>query len=747
MIENPFGRLAPFIQEYIYAQGWAELRAVQVEACRVIFATDAHLLLSAGTSSGKTEAAFLPVLTQITENPPATVGVLYIGPTKALINDQFLRLNDLLQEADVPVWHWHGDVAQSQKRKLLLNPRGVLQITPESIESLLLNHSADLTHLFGNLRFVVIDEVHVFMGSERGRQILCQLERLSRYVPTEPRRIGLSATLGDRTLAEEWLRAGTKRRVITPDVAGGPQRVRLAVAYFDETGPDVDADDPRGDDRAPMDTVPSDDMAPGAGASVFERYVFEKSRGLKTLIFANNRRETESMITSLRQIAKAENTPDVYHVHHGSISAPLREVAEQAMRDPDEPAVVAATVTLELGIDIGQLERVIQLEAPFSVASFLQRLGRSGRRGNPSEMWIVCRAQRIDATSPVPEQIPWHLVQAIAIIQLYLEEHWIEPIPPATYPFSLVYHQTMSVLASRGELTPAALAQQVLPLPPFRAITRDDYRALLAHLVAIDHIQRTDEGGLIVGLTGEKIVRDFHFYAVFPDNDEYAVREEARAIGSIVRPPPPGERFGLAGRSWEVIEIDSKRKVVFARRAKGRAPAQWSGGGGDVHTRVLERMRTVLNETSDHSYLQTGARSRLAEARGLARSVGLEHQNVVGLGGHAFCIFPWTGSAAFRALQRYLQIVGSESLGITDIQGVSPYYLTVHCPDVTRETLLDFLRSISTRPIVSESLLRPGEALRIQKYDEFVPDDLLRKAFVADHLDTAALSASARHWR
>ena len=234
MSENVFYRLAPFIQEFIYRNNWTELRAIQVEACRVIFETDAHLLLSSGTASGKTEAAFLPVLTLLTEDPPAAVGVLYIAPIKALINDQFLRLNDLLKEADIPVWHWHGDVSGSHKQKMIKNPSGVLQITPESLESLLINKNRDLVRIFGDLRFVVIDVVHSFMGTDRGIQVLCQLERLQRYIRTKPRRIGLSATLGDYTLAEKWLASGTDKAVHTPQVRSGSQKVRIAVEHFYE---------------------------------------------------------------------------------------------------------------------------------------------------------------------------------------------------------------------------------------------------------------------------------------------------------------------------------------------------------------------------------------------------------------------------------------------------------------------------------------------------------------------------------
>jgi ATP-dependent Lhr-like helicase len=227
-----FGRLSPFIQDYIYTHRWDELREIQVEACKVIFDSDNHLLLASGTASGKTEAAFLPVLTDITNNPSSSIAVLYIAPIKALINDQFVRLNDLLKEADIPVWHWHGDVSPTHKKRMLNNPTGILQITPESLENMLLNKGNELIRLFHDLRYVIIDEVHSFMSSDRGMQILCQLERLHWHTKVQPRRIGLSATLGDYSLAEKWLASGTDRRVSTPTVNMGSKNIRLAVEHF-----------------------------------------------------------------------------------------------------------------------------------------------------------------------------------------------------------------------------------------------------------------------------------------------------------------------------------------------------------------------------------------------------------------------------------------------------------------------------------------------------------------------------------
>ena len=733
MSDNPFYKLAPFIQEYIYKQGWTELRAVQVEACRVIFETDDHLLLATGTASGKTEAAFLPVLTLLHQNPAHTIGALYIGPLKALINDQFLRLNDLLKEADIPVWHWHGDVSRSHKTKLLDDPRGVLQITPESLESMLINRRTHLPRLFEDLRFLIIDEVHAFMGSDRGRQVLCQLHRLSRFTRRSPRRIGLSATLGDYSLAEAWLASGTDRPVVTPQVEAGHQRIRLSVEHF----------------WLPPESSKANGLREGDHdeANAYCRYLFDCTRAReKCLVFANSRGETEAVVAAMRDMARRERLRDIYHVHHGSISAPLREAAETAMRDPDTPAICAATVTLELGIDIGQLERIVQLRSPFSVSSFVQRLGRSGRRGAPAEMWFACSETHPQAKDTLPARIPWDLLQATAIIQLYLEKRWIEPIRPPQYPVSLLYHQTMSALAEMGELSAAALAQRVLTLPVFQQVSQEDFRTLLLHLIEIDHIERMNEGGLIIGLAGEKIVKNFRFYAVFPDNEEFVVIEGSTQIGSIVMPPPPGERFGLAGFTWEVVDIDADRKVVSAKRVGGRVQASWAGGSGDIHTRVLERMRRVLLEDKEYPYIQAGARQRIKEARSLAREAGLVATHIVPLGGDTYTILPWLGSVAYRTLERVLRHRTKDRLGIRGMTGMSPYHLTFHMqagsPTQLYAELLGAVQSLST----NEQLLTADEAPQLQKYDEYVPAPLLRMAFASEHLDIDELRAELHTW-
>ncbi|BDA67767.1 DEAD/DEAH box helicase-like [Calothrix sp. PCC 7716] len=710
-MNKTFNRLAPFIQEYIYNNNWTELRPIQTAASEVIFDTDAHLLVAAGTAAGKTEAAFLPVITVLHAENPRSIGVIYIGPIKALINDQFERLNELLREADIPVIPWHGDVAQSRKNKALKNPRGILQITPESLESLLINKNDDLPRLFGDLRFVIIDEVHAFMGTERGCQILCQLARIAQVTGKQHRRIGLSATLGDYELAQAWLRSDTDKQVITPKLEAGKRNIKLALEHFYIS-----------------------DGALSYETNAYSQYIYNLSKNSKCLIFANNKAQTESIIAALRQIAAQEKEPDIYHVHHGSIAASLRQQAENAMREKDKPAVTAATLTLEVGVDIGNLERVIQLEAPMSVASFLQRLGRAGRRGKPSDMRFVCAEEVLDE-APIYEQIPWQLIQSIAIIQLYMQERWVEPFKPVKYPFSLLYHQTMSIIAANCEISPANLAKRVLALSTFQYISQDDYRLLLNYLVGIDHIQKTDKGRLILGMNGEKIVNRFQFYAVFPENLEFAVNCNATNIGSIAMIPTVGSEFGLAGRTWQVLDVDFRKKSISVKPTEGQGSVFWRGGSGAIHTKVLQRMRRVLCEDTEYSYLQPNALKRLKQVRELVQGLGLDENYIVRLPKGKCIIFPWLGTAGFKTLERMLNTFCRESLEIKSIGGSCPYYITVRLPRDKVDNLEPEITSLCTQRIIPEHLVSEAEAPQLQKYDEYIPYPLLRKAFVHDYLD------------
>ena len=620
--DRVFARFPDFIKEYIYGHGWSELRDVQLDAAKVIFESDSNLLISSSTASGKTEAAFFPILSDIYDDPEAklSVSVLYIAPLKSLINDQFYRLDELLDMSGVRVTHWHGDVGVSHKSKLLKNPEGILQITPESLEAMLMKRANDIPRLFGSLRYVVIDEVHAMIGSDRGNQVLCQLARIGRLIGHHPRRIGLSATVGDIDLTAEWLGMGSGRDTIAPRPKRTPLKWRLCLEHFYTQNPsELQTPAPA------LATAPPIDRGGSAGLDPGYEFLYDSVYNRKAIVFSNSREETEYVTATLRQISRARSDDDIFLIHHGNLSASIREDAESRMKDEEVlRAVTCATVTLELGIDIGRLDRVAQMGSPTTVSGFLQRLGRSGRRGSPPEMIMVYREDTPLPNAPLPQIIPWELLRGIAIIDLYSDERFIEPPRIKKMPLSLAFHQTLSILASVGELTPKALAERVLTLPPLTVLGKESYRALLVSMINNDYVQLTDEGGLIVGLAGERIINSFKFYAVFKDSEDFTVRCDSEEIGTITTPPPPGDRFALAGRVWEVKEVDVPRKLVYVKSVEGKMEVSWPGDSGEIHTKLLVAMRNVLFNGKDYAFLGDNAKARLENARKVAKNARMD---------------------------------------------------------------------------------------------------------------------------
>ena len=737
-----FDRYAPFVQEYIYQNHWENLRSIQVAAADAIFNTDENVLLTASTASGKTEAAFFPIITLFSEDMPSSVGCIYIGPLKALINDQFSRLNDLCAEADIPVWHWHGDVAQSHKAKLMRHPSGILQITPESLEALLLHKHAAIAKLFGDLRFVVIDEVHSLLRGDRGGQTLCLIERLSRIAGVNPRRIGLSATIGDPEGTGEFLSLGTGRKTIIPKIDAKGSKWRLSMEHFYVKDAQA-AEDKQIPGALPVLEEKTDDAPANADPGI--GYIFEHTRGKKCLVFVNSREECEMVTTTLRHYCELNHEPDRFLVHHGNLSASYRETAEGIMKDDSQYMTTVTTATLELGIDIGRLERAFQIDAPWTVSSFLQRMGRTGRRELPPEMWFVIREDEPEVRAMLPTTIPWKLLQGIALVQLYLEERWVEPPRLDRLPFSLLYHQTMSTLASCGELSPRALADRVLRLHYFHRITQEDYRVLLRHLIATDHIQQTEQGGLIVGLAGERVINSFKFYGVFQENEEYTVRSESQELGTVVSPPPVGEKLAIAGHVWQVLDVDHKRRLIYCQQVKGSVPAYFGQCPGDLHTKILTRMRRVLQEDRQYPYLMKNAVARLEQARFTAAHSGAAEKTLINLGGNMWCLLPWVGTYTFLTMERFLKIKCADRLGLRNLDSARPFFIQFTMK-ADESAFFRVLAEEIRKPIDPMELVYPKELPLFDKYDEYLPEELVKKGFALGVLDVDGLREKVLSW-
>ncbi len=724
-----FNRLAPFIQDFIYENKWEELRGNQVAACEVIFDTEDNLLLSSGTASGKTEAAFLPVLTEIYNKPSSSVGILYISPLKALINDQFKRLEQMLLDSNLPVTKWHGDASQTQKNKLIKNPEGLLQITPESLESLITNKRSACLSLFSDLRFVIIDEVHYFMRDVRGLQLLCVLERLKQLTGVNPRRIGLSATLGDISLAVNWLNTGTGRNCTAPIVEEGKKRVRLHIERFVNYAEERDLITRDGSGN--VVDVNSGDI----GDREHYEYLFRQTLDKKTIIFTNSREETEFIIAHIREIALQNKAPDVYRVHHGNVSALLRENTEDEMKSADEKIVTGATVTLELGIDIGSLDQAVQVGAPLNVSSFAQRLGRCGRRGQvPQLLFTFVESIRINSAD-ILGPINWEFIRTISIIQLYLKDHWIEPIPPQNHAYNLLYHQTMSCLKSNGEMSPAGLAQSILSLGCFKNIPQEDYKWLLSHMINIDQLQRTEHGGLIIGREGEKIVNSHKFLTIFMAPEYLLVKDENRTIGTVDKVYPVGTRFALAGIAWETVDVNEKSKVIFVKKVPGVSVVDWNVDfNAELHTVLVRKVRSVLKENEPYPYLSDRCRDRLAEIQYIARNSGILDNLVTPLSDRKYAIFPWVGTRQLITLNYALRHRKIKS----KLPWITCVYLEVLF-EGSKEELESIIYDIVHSDLNLYDLPLPDKVQIDGKYNEFIPLELLRKQFIEDYLDFEGL--------
>jgi ATP-dependent Lhr-like helicase len=346
----------------------------------------------------------------------------------------------------------------------------------------------------------------------------------------------------------------------------------------------------------------------------------------------------------------------------------------------------------------------------------------------------------------LPDMIPWYLIQGIALVQLYIEERFVEPPRMDRLPFSLLYHQTMSTLASCGEMTPGELASRVLPLAAFRRITKEDYRILLRHLLEIDHISRTENGGLILGLAGERVVNNYKFYAVFQENVEYTVRAGSEQLGTIVKPPPVGAKIAIAGRVWVVEEVDHKRREVYCSMVKGNIPAYFGDVAGDIHTRILERMYLVLSEDLSYPYLMPHAVCRLADARDTFRKSLMSERPLVHLGGKMWALFPWLGSYAFLALERFLKLRCARRLGMKGLNSSRPYYMQFTL-QVSEAEFYEIVCEEAERELDPLELVYAKENPVFEKYDEFVPEELVRKGFALGVLDTEGMKSRVLGWR
>lgn len=729
-----FDLLDERIRRWIWNEGWTELRAAQEHAIPPILEGSHDVIVAAATAGGKTEAAFLPILTNLLKESPLASSVLYVSPLKALINDQWGRLERLCDNLEIPVYPWHGDITGKRKQRFLRDRTGILLITPESLESILVNRGHGLAGIFAFLRYVVVDELHSFIGSERGKQLQSLLHRLEVSVSRKIPRIGLSATLGDMSLAASFLRPTGADQVKLVIASDEGQELRLLLKGYVETPPKL-TEPEIAKAEAQGEAVELEDVVPGGDLAISE-HLFKSLRGANNLIFPNSRAKVELYADLLRRMCERNGMPNEFWPHHGNLSKDIRSETEAALKKNDRPASAICTTTLELGIDIGSVKSVAQIGTPPSVASLRQRLGRSGRRGDPAILRVYCLEAPFQPDLPINDRLRAQLVQSVAMVRLLLDG-WYEPPRIEGWHLSTLIQQLLSLIAQYGGITPPKAWEILCAKGPFSAIPKQAFVDLLRCLHEKDMLMQQDDGLLLHGGLGEKLVNHYHFYAAFATEEEFRVVTGGKTLGTlpISRPLTEGALIIFAGRRWLVANIEMSKKIIDVVPAGGGRPPKFDGSGGMVHDRVREEMRAVLDEADYPEFLDATGRKLLGEARDTFDRMELSERAVVEAGDNCH-LFLWKGDWVQDTVALMLR-----SRGLSAVNEGIAILITGESPGRVLDELQNLVDAGEPDPIGLAALV--GNKQR-EKWDGLLSEDLLCRNFASEMLNTRGAMETCR---
>lgn len=715
-----FHLLHPRIQRYLWAEQWAALREVQELAIPLVLRADQDVIIAASTASGKTEAAFLPALTHLLNTDEEGL-IVYISPLKALINDQFERLQRLCEDLEVPVWPWHGDISGSTKQRFFKHPRGVLLITPESLEAMLCNRGTSVAAAFSKLLYVVVDELHAFIGSERGKQLQSLMHRIDVLLRRRTPRLGLSATLGDFSSAGRFLRAGPSPALV--NAASNDNALQLVIKGYEEPGA------PNGQEDEPT--------APNAVA----QHLYKVLCGTNNLIFPNSRREVERYTHLLNRLSEQDGRPREFWPHHGSLSKEIRTDTEAALKQKERPATAVCTNTLELGIDIGAVKSIAQIGPPPSVASLRQRLGRSGRRkGEPAVLRGYVIENAIDANSPLETRLRLATVQTIASVFL-LTQKWYEPPSVNGLHLSTLVQQLLSSIAQYGGLKATQAYQLLCTDPgPFHGLSHDAFAELLRHLGQEQVLIQDSSGLLLHGPVGDRLVNHYTFYAAFSVDEEFKIVAAGKTLGTlpVSQLLSPGQRILFGGRTWLVEQVEDAQKTIYVAAAKGGNPPLFNGSGGQVHTQVRQTMRRLYQQELEPVFLDPTASRFLQEAQSAYFHLGMDGKFLLDQGSNLL-LLTWLGDSANEAIACLLNAQGfvsqADRLGVEISKGGR-----------SLDDVIKVLGRIARTPAPSpETLLHSAKNLTTQKWDGLLPTRLLQRSYATLRLDLDEATAWLAH--
>jgi ATP-dependent Lhr-like helicase len=677
---SSYNLLADPIKKYVRDKRWEELRPIQDAAIQRIISTDDNYILASRTASGKTEAAFLPILSKVNFNE-AGIQVLYISPLIALINDQFYRIEELCKYLEVPVTKWHGEANRTLKEKIIKDPNGIMLITPESLEAMFVNRPHHVNHLFSNLKYVVIDEIHSFIGSGRGAQLKSILSRLQDLNLKKFNIVGLSATIGDYEEAKKFTGDVLHTKVLLDKTS---KEIETEFRYFKNEGIEL-----------PLDLL---------------KDLYLETRNNKVLIFPNSRGRAEEVAVKLKKISEKVKGHTNYFSHHSSVDKEVREYVEYfAKSNNRQNFCISCTSTLELGIDIGSVDEVVQIDATHSIASLIQRVGRSGRQdGVKSNLFLYATDK-------------WSLLQSLACWQLY-KEKFIEPSEPMNLVYDILLHQSLSITKGNSGIKLLDLIEQLNHNFAFNDIEVSDIEEILNHLIEIDLLEKLKDE-VIIGIEGEKIVNNRDFYSAFTVEDNFKVVNAGNKIGEIPFSPQvkEDENILLAAKIWKIKFVDFKAKKIEVIPTNDGKKPKFSGEGGIVHPAIRKKMLEIIYQDEIFSELDQNAFEELEKMRrefSVFDMQNIESERLLLVSEKKVLFYTFTGTKINRTLKLLFDEV--EIKNILDDK-TSMFYITI-----SKEEFLYKLNLISSKveiidEIITNELEKNPDSLSLSKWGIYLP--------------------------
>ena len=615
-----FDLLSEPIRKFIRDKGWEQLRPIQNAAISKILSSDENFILASRTASGKTEAAFLPILSKVNFNDTG-VQVLYISPLIALINDQFYRVEELCKNLDVTVTKWHGEANKTLKDRLIKQPTGIVLITPESLEAMFVNKPFNVKQLFSNLKYVVIDEIHSFIGTDRGTQLKSILSRLQRVNSQSFSIVGLSATIGDYNEAKKFTGNETNTKVLLDRTA---KEINSVFRFFKNKNEELSLE--------------------------LLKDLYIETKDNKVLIFPNSRGRAEEVAVKLRKISDREKGHSNYFSHHSSVDREVREYVEYfAKNNKRHNFCISCTSTLELGIDIGSVDEVVQIDATHSIASLIQRVGRSGRKdGESSNLFLYATTQ-------------WTLLQSIACWLLY-KESFIEPPEKNENPYDILVHQALSITKGHSGILLTELIKQLKENSAFNLIEPTEIGEILQYLIEIDFLEKL-QNEVIIGVEGEKVVNSREFYSVFKTEENFKVVNAGNKIGEIPFSPQviEDENIFLSAKIWKIKFVDQKAKKIEVILTKDGKKPMFFGGGAVIHQKIREKMFEVLYSKTEYDFLDQPSFDEIEMMRkdfAVFEIKHLQFERPLLTAEKYLQLFTFTGTKINRTIQILLNIAG-----------------------------------------------------------------------------------------